>query len=357
MSAPTPLPPPPPPAPVTVEDASSQALAEAMHSGFRIVKLLMIGLVVLFFCSGVFVVQPNEVAVLLRFGRPVGVGTERLLQPGWHWAWPYPIDEKVRIPVGQSHAVTSTTGWYATTLAMEAANAEPPAYGFLNPESDGYTLTGDGNIIHVRATIKYRIADPLRYMFAFTNVTAILTNVVNEAIFFASARVAADDALYKQKDRFSELVLGRVQQRIQDLDLGVTLEPSDIETRAPADVSAAFKAVNAAEQDRSKTISDAEGYRDEVTRRAEGEKQAIITEGLTASNRIVQTVAADAQAFTNQLPAFARDPQLLERRWLTTTMGHLLTNANVKFYLPTRFDELRLQLNREPERPTAKPQP
>ena len=151
----------------TFEDASSTALSEALRSSFRILKVLMLGLVLLFLCSGMFVVEPNEVVVKLLFGKPVGVGKDQLLQPGWHWAWPYPINEKVRIRVGQSQTATSTAGWHATTPEMEAMNEEPMAYGYLRPEADGYTLTADGNIIHVRASVKYRITDPLQYAFGF----------------------------------------------------------------------------------------------------------------------------------------------------------------------------------------------
>jgi len=345
-----------PPAPpcAGTDEASSQALSEALRSSFQIVKVLMVGLVVLFLCSGVFVVEPNELAVVLRFGRP---RTTDLLRPGWHWALPYPIDEKVRIAIGKSHAVSSTTGWHATTPELEAQNQEPPERGYLSPETDGYTLTADGNIIHVRATLKYRIDNPIRYTFGFTNVTAILTNVVNNAIFWASARSTAEAALYKDKTAFRDLVRARVQQKIDDLELGITLEPIEVETKAPVDVRKAFEAVNAAEQELSKTISEAKGYRDQITRTAVGEAEAVLSRGLTASNRMVLAVAADADAFTKQLPYYQENPRLFERRLLTATMLRVLTNANVKFSFPEHYDELRLQLSREPERRESKEQP
>ena len=90
-SAPTP--------PVTPDDAGSQALAEALRSSFAIVKFVMVLLVALFFVSGIFQVGPQEKAVILRFGKPVGEGEKALLGPGLHWSFPYPIDEVVRIPI------------------------------------------------------------------------------------------------------------------------------------------------------------------------------------------------------------------------------------------------------------------
>lgn len=310
----------------------------------------MLGLVLLFLCSGMFVVEPNEVVVKLLFGKPVGLGKEQLLQPGWHWAWPYPINEKVRIKVGQSQTVTSTSGWHATTPDMEARNEEPMAYGYLRPEADGYTLTADGNIIHVRASVKYRITDPIRYTFNFENVTDILTNIVNNSIIYASARFTADAALYRDKLGYRDTVIERVRQLVEGLDLGITLEPSDVETKAPVDVRGAFENVNKAEQARSTEISKARSYRDEMVNTALGQSNAIVNAGLMSSNRLVTTVAATAQVFQDQLPSYRANPHLFTERFLAARMQRVLTNANVKFTLPEGFDELRLQLSREPEK-------
>lgn len=349
---PTPEPPAPPPPPPGVEDASSQALSEAFSSSFRIVKFLMAILVLVFLCSGMFIVQPNEQAVILRFGKPVGAASEQLRKPGWHWAWPFPINEVVRIPIGEIQTVTSSTGWYATTPEMEANNEEPTPKGFLSPEADGYTLTADGNILHVKATVKYRITDPIRYTFGFTNVTALLTNVLNDAIIYASARTTAEDALYKDKSGFRDLVLERFRTKASELNLGITMEPSDVETKAPADVRAAFEAVNSAEQERSQKISDALGYRDQVTSKALGEADAIIARGVGSSNRLVTTVSAEAKAFTEQLPEYLKDPALFEDRLLAARLGRVMTNAQEKFFLSDTPEgqtrEVRLQLSREP---------
>lgn len=347
---PPPLVRPPEPVSSTFEDASSAALSEALRSSFGILKVLMLGLVLLFLCSGMFVVEPNEVVVKLRFGKPVGIGKDQLLQPGWHWAWPYPINEKVRIRVGQSQTVTSATGWHATTPEMEAANQEPMPYGYLRPEADGYTLTADGNIIHVRASVKYRITDPIRYAFDFANVTDVLTNIVNNATIYASSRYTADAALYRDKLGYRDTVIERVRQLVADLDLGITLETSDVETKTPVDVRGAFEDVNRAEQARSTEISKARSYRDEVVNTALGQSNAVVNAGLVSSNRLVATVAATAQVFEDQLPSYRAEPHLFKERFLAARMGRVLTNADVKFTLPEGFKELRLQLSREPEK-------
>src|SRR5947208_3328829 len=186
-----------------VEDASARALSEALRSSFNIVKLLMLALVAAFILSGVFTVKPNEVAIKLRFGQPIGVGAEQLLKPGLHWKFPYPIDDVVYVPVGQSHTVKSTAGWYPQTPQEAATGQKPQPLGMLRPGVDGYTLTGDGDIIHAKATLSYRISDPVRYTFQFANATNLLQHILDNALFHASARFTAD-VLYRNKLAFQE---------------------------------------------------------------------------------------------------------------------------------------------------------
>jgi len=346
--------------PEPVEDAGTQALSEALSSSFRIIKVLMAALVAVFFCSGVFTVNPNEVAVVLRFGVPRGTGAEQLLKPGLHWAFPYPVDEIVRIPVGQSQSTVSTAGWYAISAEEQAQGVEPSPLPYLRPGVDGYTLTADGNTMHVRATIKYRISDPIQYAFQFASFTNLLENVVNNALYHASSRFSAESAIYKNKTGFKEAVLAHVVEGIDRYKLGITLEPSEVETSAPLEVRRAFDEVLAAEQERGKKISEAQGTRDEITRKAVGEAQAVLSEGITSSNRLVQAVSAEASYFREQLPNYVNNPQLFTEMARIDTLQRVLTNAQEKMFIPARADgtrrQLRLQLSREPQKPATLPQ-
>ncbi len=342
-------------APAPVEDSGTRALAEALRSSFALVKLMMIGLVIAFVVSGIFTVNPNEVAIVLRFGRPRGVGTDQLLQPGLHWKLPYPIDEVVRVPVGESRTLTSTTGWYFVTPQEEAQGTDPMKLPYLRPGVDGYVLTGDGNIVHARATLSYRITDPLRYAFQFGQVTNLLQGILDNALIDVAARFSADDALYLNKLAFQEAVLERVNGMVDRLQLGVTVDPREVRTRPPLFVEDAFDNVLKAQQQGNLMIQEAQSYARGATNRAIGEASAVVRDGVTRSNYMVQTLSAEAKSFEGLLPAYERNPELFRQRLLAEYNSRVLTNATLKTYLPQRADgkpwEVRLLLNKEPEVP------
>src|ERR1700722_16795225 len=76
------------PEPAPMDDSGSEALSEALKSSFGIVKIVMIVLVLVFIFSGFFKVQEGQKAVILRFGKPLGVGNAALLGAGLHFSFP-----------------------------------------------------------------------------------------------------------------------------------------------------------------------------------------------------------------------------------------------------------------------------
>lgn len=350
--------------PAVIDDAGTQALSDALGSSFLFIKIIIIALVAGLVLSCFRSVESSEVAVILRFGRPIaGADGKVVRSPGFHWAFPYPIDEVVRIPVAGTQVIESTNGWYGVSATMEikGEDALPPDSQSLAPGRDGYTLTGDGNIIHVKATMNYTITDPERYAFNFVGATNILRDILDNALIYASARFTANDAIYKDKAAFAEMVQNRVVSKVLDEanggtnQVGIKVDLINVETRVPVNVRTVFNAVQESVEDRNRKISEARGYADEMARKALGEAQAAISGGMTLSNQLVQAVSAESKSFVDQLPRYRENANLFQERLRAETMGHVLTNSVEKFYLPNRADgqprELRLQLNREPEKP------
>ena len=339
---------------ISSDDASSQALSEALGSSLVLIRILGALLLAAFVFSCVFTVKPNEVAVVLRFGKPVGEGRDILRTNGLHFALPYPIDEIVRIGVGDSKIVRATKAWYLVDPAAEAA----PVTTTLNPASDGYVLTADGNILHVRATLRYRISDPVGYTFNFAAASNTVENCLNNAIYWSAARTKAD-SIYGDIASFRDLVKQRVSDQLSLANLGVLIEGLDVERVAPGYVKEFFDGVILAGQTRSSRINEAQGEFDRVTREAKGEADRTVSQGQAAADQLVQGLAAEARFFQDQLETYRQNPALYRDRLRVDTITRILTNSPDKFFLPSRADgerrEVRIQLNREPQ-PQKRPE-
>jgi modulator of FtsH protease HflK len=337
-----------------MQDAGSQALSEALRSSFAVVKIVMLLMVVVFFGSGFFTVGPQEKAVILRFGRPVGEGENRLLGAGLHWSFPYPIDEVVKIPITEQQVVSSTIGWYNTTPEQELSGEELPAGPSLNPAIDGYVITGDRNIIHSRAQLRYHIQDPFYFTFNFVSASNIVQNVLNNALLYTAARYTVDDILLNRVSEFSEAVQERVQEESEEQHLGIVVEQCNVESIPPRQLKAVFDEVSIKRQKRNQDLIDANSYTNQILSRADGEASTIISQASLASANYVTNVLAEAKRFNDLLPLYQSDPHLFTEQYLVKAMGEALTNTE-KWAEPTsdngKSTEVRLMLNREPPSP------
>lgn len=338
-----------------MQDAGSQALSEALRSSFAVVKIVMVLMVVVFFGSGFFTVGPQEKAVILRFGNPVGgAGEDRLLNAGLHWSFPYPIDEVVKIPITEQQVVSSTIGWYLTSPEQELSGEELPAGPSLNPAIDGYVITGDRNIIHSRATLRYHIKDPFNFTFDFVSASNIVQNVLNNALVYTAARYTVDDILLNRINEFSEAVQNRVEEQSEEQHLGIVVEQCNVESRPPRQLQAVFDQVTIARQNRNKALIDANSYTNQVLSQADGQSSTIISQASLASANYVTNILAEAKRFNDLLPLYQSDPHLFTEQYVVKAMGEALTNTE-KWAEPTsdngKTTEVRLMLNREPPQP------
>ncbi len=345
----------PSPGAETPLDAGSQALSEALRSSFAIVKFVMALLVGVFLISGFFQVGPQERALVLHFGRPTGAGAKALLGPGLHWSFPYPIDEYVKVSITGLQKVNSTVGWFAISPELEVSGAEPMPVPSLNPAVDGYALTADGNIVHTRAMLAYRIEDPVRYVFSFVNASNAVQNALNEALIYTASKFAVDDILTRDIAGFREAVRRRVSELVEKRVLGVVVEQCDVQSRPPVKLKEDFANVLKAEITRNKVLNDARSYENQVLSKAAADANSRLNLAQSDSSRLVAEVSSRAEQFQQLLPKYQENPALFVQQRLTETLGRALTNVQDKIFLPESTDgktrELRLLLNREPPKP------
>jgi len=326
-----------------MDDARTRALTEALQSSFKVVRVIMVILAVAFLGSGITKVDNNKQALHLRFGK-----YKETLPPGLVWAWPYPIDEIVQIPVNENRTITSDVGWRTED------EETPQASMSFQPTYDGYTLTGDGNTLHVKAEMNFSLdeksGDAIKaYEFGFSDVTGFLESVLDNAVYHASAGRSTIDAYTKQSD-LRNAIERRVEKTISgiDSDLRIKINSLPIDVTVPIDVKPAFDAFLKVQQESQQKVATAKADAVSTLANALGQAKVIEGGGQTAANTLLTSVQAEAKAFSKQRPYYEENPELFEQRLIAETMQRVLTNAVDVFYLSGR--QPRIWLNRTPEK-------
>lgn len=333
--------------PPASSDTGTQALSEALRLSFRVLRGLMVLLAVAYLASGIFVVPQHERALVLRFGKVAGLGPDGIKEPGLHWTWPRPFSEIVRVTTERVQTLDTTSFWYGRGSDFQD-NAG--AGDTLRPETDGYVVTGDANLLHHRWALRYTVADPYAFRFGFADSEALLRAELDRAVVHVSARYAVDRALRTDLESYRAEVDRVLRARLDDLHLGLRVQGVDILAIAPPpQVAAAFDAVTQSAQERAQFISDAHAYAVRAVNEAQGEAARRRAEGETARQTRLSETTSRADAFARLYPKWRANPDVVGRTLLQDGVRRALAGVEEKYVVHRRASgqEIRLLLGPE----------
>ena len=246
----------------------SQRFIAILNTAMRYCKWLIVILIVLICCSGIRVVNNYEVAVVLRFGRLVGdTREEQVREPGLLLAFPYVIDEVIKVPVGKVHEVSISTH----------ADIADPTYAEI--EDTGYVITGDENIIHIDATLKYQISDPVEYALYNSDPEVEINGVVSGVMASCAASKSVDGLLTDQKAEYGNEVIHQSQTILDGMEMGVTIVSLEFKSiTPPSTLQYHFDQVNAASVEKETLIQQANQYREQVIPEANATADKMISD-------------------------------------------------------------------------------
>ncbi len=311
----------------------------------------MVGLVIVFLGSGFFTVGPQQKAIVLRMGKPVGQGTQALLNPGFHFAFPKPIDEIVMIPFSSLQSVDSTVGWDQSVEERKKGNSTPMSLQSLDPRMTSYALTSDTNIVLVNATVFFNVTDPVRFHFDFSDSPAFVTNALNNALLYACSQFPVDDVL-TLKGEFRDAVDRRVRKLVEDQQLGVNIVQVDVHSAPARYLKTKFEGVDTANQNRDKTRYQAIAVADSKRHQAAADAESTVNQAEAQRARVVASLAAEATNFTRFRADYERDPDTFKRILFLPVLERVLKGAKDITAEPHRAGrQIRLHVSGEPPVP------
>lgn len=350
------------------DDYGTQAMVRTLRLGFASLLIIWVALLVIYLCSGFFILEDNQEAYVLRFGKVKtdAAGIPIIYSSGdWHFALPEPFEKEVRIETKKTHVVQTQSFLSKSTanlLSGEQESAPDDPSANLTVGQDFYALTGDTNIIHGEWSLEYVITDPYGYSAEWAvdpsasekrenaeryGRSDVIRAALDNAILKAYAHATLEDALYSGADSLREDVHQGVNARLRELNLGIEVTTVNYSTKAPPKpTKAAFDNVIVAEQARDTERQNAEKYATTKKLEAEQEANRLITEAQTYKTTVERRTAADASYFTELLEQMndsdSRDSVLVAL--YNRSLASLVNNAK-EVYILKPNQQIRVMLN------------
>lgn len=262
-------------------------------------------LIVFWALNAVYTINPAEIGVKLRFGRPL-----ELSSPGLHFHL-WPVESVERVTVTENQTNIGTTGSGATRQG-----------------DDGLMLSGDQNIVDVRFSVLWAVSDPILYLFNVRDPEDMVRSVGESAMREVVGRRPAQD-IFRDDRAGIALEVQQITQTILDsYQLGVKVAQIAIENVAPpAEVADAFDEVQRAEQDEDRFQEEARQYANTLLGDARGQAAQMREDAAAYKNRVVQEAEGEAARFTSIFEEYAKAPEVTRKRLFLETMEQVLGSS------------------------------
>ncbi len=293
----------------------NRAFFDTIDDLMVMVKILMFLVFIAYLLSGVALIKPGEVGVILRLGALRGSNSlDQVHRAGWMFALPYPFDEVVRIPEKQIREIQILELTGKSGKFQEEAKT-------IDATSEGYCISGDQNIFQARVSAKFQISDPVQAIFGFNNDFTTLERLLHDTTVQELSQVSAsfsiDGILTESKEKIALLVKENVQKRLDRIKSGLNLISLELaEVTPPPPLKGIFEEVNTAFIQRKKFISEANGHREELLPRARAASERIMNEARSYSNETLASAESEAGAFLKMVAAYNSNPLQIKRDML-----------------------------------------
>ena len=274
-------------------------------------------LLVLTAFSTMYQVQPEEVGVVVRFGKYM-----RTTEPGLRAKIPF-VEQVTKIPVQRQ--LKEEFGFRTVEADVRSTFSKADFSG------ESMMLTGDLNVAVVEWIVQYRVADPYLYLFRVRNATETF-RAMNEAVM---RQVVGDRTVTEVLTVGRQAIETRAEELLRTLtqqyEMGITIEQVVLQDVNPPDpVKPSWDEVNQAQQQRDRLINEARGEYNKVIPRAKGEALQAVLEAEGYGLNRVNRAQGESARFQSIETAYRASPEVTRRRLYLETMERVLPKMGSK---------------------------
>ncbi|EQC48752.1 HflK protein [Bacteriovorax sp. BSW11_IV] len=261
-----------------------------------------------------YTVEPDEEAVVIRFGRYLNTNP-----PGLHFKIPFGVDKVLKVKT--KRVLQAEFGFRTTDSRGRRSEYSERTFG-----NESLMLTGDLNVADVEWAVQYQISDPFKFLFQTSSPESNIRDV-SESIM---RRVVGDrlvsDVLTTGKIEIETQAQELMQEVLNVYDMGIKIVSVKLQdVNPPNGVKPSFNEVNEAKQEQEKVINVAEGEYNKVIPEARGKAEKLVSAAEGYSEALVNRALGDAEKFESVLKEYQRAPSITRKRIYLETMEEIFS--------------------------------
>ncbi|HLC29518.1 MAG TPA: FtsH protease activity modulator HflK, partial [Dehalococcoidia bacterium] len=276
-------------------------------------RLLLPALLLLYFLSGLYYVQPGEVGIVRRFGQ----WQQGEAGPGLHYRLPWPFDAVTNVAVAEVRRF-----------------AAPPVE----------ILTGDENLVVASLAVQYDLSSASDYLFNVSDPPKFLGSAAGSALRRAIGEKDIDYLLTTGRNETEAHVGTTLQSILDTYKAGVrVLDVQLVSIVPPKEAADSFVDVASAREDKNTFINEALAYQNEIVPKARGEAEKMVRDGEAYRAEKINTAQGDARRFSDKVVEYTRAKDVTATRLYLEAMEKVLPKVK-KFLVSPEVTQDTLDL-------------
>jgi len=273
--------------------------------------VLLAGALFLWGISGFYIVDEGNHGVETRFGKYIEPPTEA----GWHWHFPYPIEQVELVNVKQQRYI-------------EVGYRSAGGQGVGSVPKEALMLTKDENIIDVRLAVQYQVKNAKEFLFNVANPKATLKQVTESAERGVIGSSKMDFVLTEGRGEIVAKIKKEIQIVLDSYKTGIQVTSVNLQdAQPPEQVQGAFEDAIKAREDQQRLINEAQAYANDVIPKARGAAARKIQEAEAYKKRVVARSIGEVSRFTKLLTEYRKAPEVTRRRLYLESMEAVLAKT------------------------------
>jgi modulator of FtsH protease HflK len=281
--------------------------------GGRGIALIALVVVVLWGFSGFFRVEPDELGVVLRFGK-----FTREVQPGLNYHLPYPI-ETVLTP--QALRVNKLD------IGMRPVDDLRRGSSVRDVPEESLMLTGDENIVDVSFSVLWKVkpSDVGDYLFNVQSPEGTVKAVAESAMREVIGRSNIQPVLTGARQTIEIAVQELMQKILDNYGAGILIQQVQLQkVDPPTQVIDSFRDVQAARSDLERAQNEAQTYANRVVPEARGRAAKVTQDAEAYREQTVADAKGQTSRFLQVYEQYKKAPDVTRLRMYLETMERVL---------------------------------
>ncbi len=302
-------------------------------------KSIIIGVLVLVAVfTSVYTVGPEEVGVVVRFGK-----YERSVNSGLNFKIPFGVETVDKIPVERQ--LKQEFGFRTTSSGVRSS------YAKADYVDESLMLTGDLNLADVEWVVQYRIADPYLFLFKVRNAEKTLRDMSESAVRKVVGDRTVNEVLTVGRMEVASAVEAILQQLCNEYENGIKIDQVVLQDVNPPDpVKPSFNEVNEAQQQRETLINQGQSEFNRVIPRARGEAQQTIQQAEAYALNRVNRARGETARFNSLYEEYIKAPDVTKTRLYLETMERVMPKIGNKVIVDEKGNNVLPLLQMQTER-------